>query len=90
MKIFTQFLIFLLVLCFLSLDVTYSQVTGQIPLNPKSIPQFVDPLPHFAAGLRVDASGGNLVIRYEPTTQIAVSTGTVLATYTGDYPGRNR
>lgn len=82
MKIFTRFLIFLLVLCFLSLDVTYSQVTGQIPLNPKSIPQFVDPLPHFAAGLRVDASGGNLVIRYQPTTQIAVSTGTVLATGT--------
>jgi FtsP/CotA-like multicopper oxidase with cupredoxin domain len=59
----------------------YSQLPGQLPLSPKSIPQFVDPLPHFA-GNRVDASGGNLVIRYEPTTQVAVSTGTVLATGT--------
>ena len=50
----------------------------RIPLNPKRIPQFVDPLPHFA-GQRIDASGGNLTIRYQPTEQVAVSTGTILA-----------
>jgi spore coat protein A len=57
---------------------TFGQLPGQLPLNPKAIPQFVDPLPHFA-GLRVDASGGKLTIKYEPTQQVAVSTGTVLA-----------
>ncbi len=57
---------------------SFGQLQGQLPLNPKSIPQFVDPLPHFA-GLRVDASGGNLRIHYMPTQQVAVSTGTVLA-----------
>jgi len=60
-------------------NLSFGQLAGQVPLNPKAIPQFVDPLPHFA-GLRVDASGGNLTISYEPTKQIAVSTGTVLAT----------
>ncbi len=65
----------------------YSQIGSQVPLNPKAIPQFVDPLPHFA-GLRVDASGGNLTIKYEPTQQVAVSTGTVLAGGTvGTTPG---
>jgi len=54
------------------------QLPGQVPLDPLAIPQFVDPLPHFA-GNRVDASGGRLVIRYQPTQQVAVSTGTVLA-----------
>ncbi len=43
--------------------------------------QFVDPLPHFAAGLRVNAkAGGNLLIKAVPVQQIAVSTGTPLAT----------
>jgi len=65
----------------------FGQLAGQIPLNPKAVPQFVDPLPHFA-GLRVDASGGNLTISYEATKQVAVSTGTVLATGTvGVTPG---
>lgn len=64
--------------CFLLVELSvYGQVGTQIPLNPKAIPQFVDPLPHFA-GLRVDASGGNLLIKYEPVEQIAVSSGTVL------------
>jgi spore coat protein A len=49
---------------------------NQLPINPKSIPQFVDPLPHFA-GLRVDAkSGGNLTVQMVPHQQIALSTGT--------------
>ena len=48
-----------------------------------TIPQFVDPLPHFAAGLRVDAkAGGNLIVKAVPVTQIALSTGTVLSTGT--------
>lgn len=64
-----------------------AQLPGQVALNPKSIPQFVDPLPHFA-GNRVDASGGNLIIRYQPTQQVAVSTGTILANGTvGVTPG---
>jgi FtsP/CotA-like multicopper oxidase with cupredoxin domain len=66
-----------MVLFILSVDVTFGQLVGQVPLNPKNIPQFVDPLPHFA-GLRIPASD-NMVIRYEPTKQVAVSTGTVLA-----------
>ena len=62
---------------FTSTVFSYGQLPGQVPLDPATIPQFVDPLPHFA-GLRVDASGGFLTISYEPTTQVAVSTGTVL------------
>ncbi len=66
----------------------FSQVGGQMPLAPSSIPQFVDPLPHFA-GLRVDATaGGNLTVKAVPHQQIAVSTGTVLSTGTvGTTPG---
>ena len=52
--------------------------SGQLPLNPLAIPQFIDPLPHFA-GLRVNAkAGGNLIIKAVETQQVAVSTGTVL------------
>jgi spore coat protein A len=59
-----------------------AQVPGQVPLNPRQIPQFVDPLPHFA-GARVNAkSGGNLTVKMVPHKQIAVSTGTKLATGT--------
>lgn len=47
------------------------------PIDPFSIPQFVDPLPHFAAGLRVNAkAGGNLVVKAVPVQQVALSTGT--------------
>jgi len=52
--------------------------SGQEPLDPTLVPQFVDFLPHFA-GLRVDAkAGGNLIIEAVKTQQVAVSTGTVL------------
>ena len=48
-------------------------------IDPTTIPKFVDPLPHFAAGLRVDAkTGGNLQIKTVPVRQIALSTGTIL------------
>jgi spore coat protein A len=64
-----------------------SQVPGQAPLNPQKIPQFVDPLPHFA-GLRVDAkAGGSLIVKAVPHTQVAVSTGTKLATGTAPTVG---
>jgi len=44
------------------------------------IPQFMDPLPHFAAGLRVNAkAGGNLLIKTVKVRQVALPTGTVLA-----------
>ncbi len=50
------------------------------PVDPTTVPQFVDPLPHFAAGLRVNAkAGGNLLIKEVPVHQVALSTGTVLA-----------
>ena len=82
MKIFTRLLVFLMVLSFVPAAITSAQISpAQIPLNPKAVPQFVDPLPHFA-GARVDASGGKLTISYEPLTHIAVSTGTVLVTGT--------
>lgn len=78
-------LLVLLVFCLTGYFVkpVYAQVSpSQFPLNPAAIPKFVDALPHFA-GIRVDATvGGNLIIRYEPTIHIAVSTGTVLATGT--------
>jgi len=49
-------------------------------LDPALIPKFVDPLPHFAAGLRVDAkAGGNLTVKQVLVQQIALPTGTVLA-----------
>ena len=86
MKISTRFMIFLLALCFLSVDVSIGQMPGQIPLKPSKIPQFVDPLPHFAAGLRVNAkAGGNLTVATFPVRQIALSTGTVLPTGTIAY-----
>jgi spore coat protein A, manganese oxidase len=47
------------------------------PIDPTTIPQFVDPMPHFAAGLRIDAkAGGHLVIRDVKVQQKALSTGT--------------
>ncbi len=65
------------VFIFLFQDTLVAQINGQTPIDPTAIPQFVDPLPHFA-GQRVDASGGNLIIKHVPAQQIAVSTGTVL------------
>lgn len=53
------------------------------PIDPLTVPQFVDPMPHFAAGLRVNAkAGGPLVIKEELTQQVALSTGTVTTTGT--------
>jgi len=50
-------------------------------IDPAIVPKFVDPLPHFAAGLRVNAkSGGSLVIKTVPVQQTALSTGTTLST----------
>ncbi len=67
---------------------SFAQLAGQLPLAPNSVPQFVDPLPHFA-GARLDGTtGGTLTISMEPYQQIAVSTGTVLALGTaGVTPG---
>lgn len=64
----------------LSQNKTWAQYpgSGQVPLDPTLIPQFVDPLPHFA-GMRVNAKkGGNLIIKEVMTQQVAVSTGTPL------------
>ncbi len=78
-------LLFITTFCILCSNSMYSQLAGQVPLNPKSILQFVDPLPHFA-GNRINPYdlvfpyNGNITIKYEPTQQVAVSTGTVLAT----------
>jgi|GEM_PF-701187 spore coat protein A, manganese oxidase len=50
------------------------------PIDPTIIPKYVDPLPHFAAGLRVNAkAGGSLLVKAALTQQVAVSTGTILA-----------
>jgi FtsP/CotA-like multicopper oxidase with cupredoxin domain len=70
-----QILLFKFFLLFLPLSI-FAQVGGQLPIAPTSIPQFVDPLPHFA-GLRVDAkTGANLIVKMVPHDQIALSTGT--------------
>ncbi|MFZ0280744.1 MAG: cohesin domain-containing protein, partial [Bacteroidales bacterium] len=46
-------------------------------IDPGVIPKYMDPLPHFAAGLRVNAkAGGALVVKAALTQQIALSTGT--------------
>ena len=48
-------------------------------IDPATIPKFVDPMPHFAAGLRVNAkAGGNLTVKAVPVKQVALSTGTVV------------
>ncbi len=48
------------------------------PIDATTIPQFVDPMPHFAANLRVDAkAGGNLWVKELMVQQVALSTGTV-------------
>ncbi len=62
--------------------------SGQVAIDPVSIPQFVDFLPHFA-GLRVNAKkGGNLIVKAVMTQQVALSTGTVLDNGTvGTDPG---
>jgi hypothetical protein len=45
---------FLLPILFLFFSaINFAQLSGQLPIAPSSIPQFVDPLPHIA-GLRVD------------------------------------
>lgn len=49
------------------------------PIDASTIPQFVDPMPHFAAGLRVNAkAGGNLLIKAVKVQQVSVSNGTPL------------
>ncbi len=46
-------------------------------INPTTIPKFVDPLPHFAAGLRVNAKAAkDLFIKTFLIQQIALSKGT--------------
>lgn len=50
------------------------------PIDATTILKFVDPLPHFAAGLRVNAkAGGNLTVQTQLVQQVALSTGTPLA-----------
>ena len=50
-------------------------------IDPTTIPQFVDPMPHFAAGLRVNAkAGGDIMVKTKLVQQIALSTGTVTST----------
>ncbi|MDD4968311.1 MAG: T9SS type A sorting domain-containing protein [Paludibacter sp.] len=58
-------------------------------IDPTTVPQFVDPMPHFAAGLRVDVkAGGALVVKEVLVQQVALSTGTVVSTGTiGTTPG---
>jgi len=61
------------------LIINYFPFTGSI--LPTSIPQFVDPMPHFAAGLRVNAkAGGNLIVKEVLVQQVALSTGTITST----------
>jgi len=55
--------------------------SGQMPLDPGTVQQFVDPLPHFAyPGARVDATAAWTPVTIEVTSndQQALSTGTVL------------
>jgi len=48
-------------------------------IDATTIPQFVDPMPHFAAGLRVNAKGGgDLLIKTVKVQQVALSTGTIV------------
>jgi spore coat protein A, manganese oxidase len=78
-KIFTFLVVGLLIFA-LNHSKTWAQYPGsrQLPLDPALIPQFVDPLPHFA-GLRVNAKeGGKLIIKAVKTRQVALSTGTEL------------
>jgi len=78
MKNSTRISVIIVLLLLTITSITDAQVAPQLPLNPKSIPQFVDPLPHFA-GLRVNAkAGGNLTIRMVKYDQIALSTRTVV------------
>jgi len=61
------------------LIINYFPFTGSI--LPTAIPQFVDPMPHFAAGLRVNAkAGGNLIVKQVLVQQVALSTGTITST----------
>lgn len=76
-----NFTLLILIALFVGICNVSGQMPGQVALDPSEIPQFVDPLPHFA-GLRVDATAGDLTITYEPIEQVAVSTGTVLSTGT--------
>jgi FtsP/CotA-like multicopper oxidase with cupredoxin domain len=53
------------------------------PIDPVSIPKYMDPMPHFAAGLRVNAkAGGNLLIKEVLVQQAALPQGMVLPTGT--------
>lgn len=67
-------------MCQLSILKVMGQYPGkdQKPLDPESIPQYVDFLPHFA-GLRVNAMDGKpLIVEAVMTQQVAVSSGTQL------------
>ncbi len=82
----TRFLSALLTMFLISTSFILAQVGTQVPINPSSIPQFVDPLPHFA-GNRVNAkAGGDVTVQMVPHQQIALSTGTPV---TGGIVGAN-
>ena len=79
---------YIFILLFITAGISFSQVPGQLPIAPNSIPQFVDRLPHFA-GNRIDAANSNsLTITVLPHQQTALSTGTVVnAGIVGTTPG---
>jgi hypothetical protein len=57
-------------------------VTPPAKLDPTIIPQFVDPMPHFAPGLRVNAkAGGNLLIKAVPNQQWLVDSTVLIKWY---------
>ncbi len=82
-----------------AVSVTYTDAFGMTPaaptvkiinyypfaaaILPASIPKYIDPMPHFAAGLRVNAkAGGNLLIKEVLVQQVALPRGMVLPTGT--------
>ena len=70
----------LIIILLISINISFSQIPGsnQLPLKASKIPQFKDPLPHFA-GKRVDVkSGGDIIIKEVPHRQVVLSTGTLL------------
>ena len=82
MKIVFTTMIAALLISAVTIPKTWAQYpgSGQVALDPaiNAIPQFVDPLPHFA-GLRINAKeGGKLIVEAVKTQQVALSTGTQL------------
>jgi len=75
-KVYVRPLFFLIVILstMLAAGSSWGQAAGQVMLNPKAIPQFVEPMPHFA-GLGHRVPGPNIPVSAQEIQEAVLPTG---------------